>query len=99
MARELGFEVGDTGLQGLDLVEQDEHDRPDGGRRRGPVRGRNSEGWHEIRHGGIMKQPRSRVKLPERSNAGCSERLNGYGLRDPTVLTQNLIFLEPSTAT
>lgn len=62
MLLELGFEVGDAGLERLDLVEKGKQDGADGGRSRLPVFGRNPEWRSELAHrlsmqhdGGVVK--------------------------------------------
>jgi hypothetical protein len=51
MALELGFEVGDAGLQALLLVEEGEQDSAHGGRSGSPVGGGNAQRWRKLAHG------------------------------------------------
>ena len=62
MLLELGLEVGDLGLKMLELSEQREQERSDGGGSSLPVRRGNAEGRRQLAHGTSMKQPRLLVK-------------------------------------
>ncbi len=66
MALELVFEVGDARLERLDLVEQGQHDGPDGGGRGDPIRGRNTEGRRKLVPAGSMRLAGGVVKLTGR---------------------------------
>lgn len=79
MARELGFELRDAGLQGLHLREHDHQHRPDGRRRCRPVGGWNAQRWWEILHGASMRHTYHRVK-PGSCGSSDERYLNGYEL-------------------
>ncbi len=59
----LGLEVSNLGLQGLHLGEEEQHDRPDGGRSRLPICWRNSKWRRKLVHREKMMQC-SRIVKP-----------------------------------
>jgi hypothetical protein len=62
MLLELGLEIRDLGLELLELREQGEQDRSDGGRSSLPVRRGNAEGRRKLTHGTSLKQLSPPVK-------------------------------------
>ncbi len=62
MLLELGLEVGDLGLKMLELSEQREQERSDGGGSSLPVRRGNAEGRRKLTHGTSLKQLSPPVK-------------------------------------
>ena len=78
MLLELGLEVRDLGPELLELSEQREQDRSDGGRSSLPVRRGNAEGRRKLAHGTSMKQPSLAVKGDDPSRPireGVPERI------------------------
>ncbi len=67
MLLELGLEVGDLGLERLDLGQQALHDRAHRGGRGSPLRRIDPERRHLVAHSASMKQQRHLVKRYERS--------------------------------
>jgi hypothetical protein len=93
MLLELGVKIRQAGLERLDLVEQSQDARPDGGRGRLPVRRRNAQWRHQLAHRGSMKQPRRGVKPHAPSQLPAHQGPERLRSIDAIMLRENEPFL------